>query len=324
MRVYVLKCARASLALALSRSLSPFLALPGSLTRSLFVCVFVCVFVQRTKEKVEDLEFQNKELRTKLAEMMTAIKQLKAELTSNITDKEAAEAHLAQMANPEREAYMHKYALEKLKEEFEKYKKDVIEKEANVKRDVRRLQENLANRSSADDAAKAAMNAEIRELKSKRGLMQFFDGQVHAPAAPADSGHERRSPKGGKKSSPDGAKKQGSPKGSKYPVADFDPSSGLKPKTEQVARAAGVVVETNGNDEVLDTKNEALAKRKEAAARTGREFLVAQVYDYMYMYIYLSVGIYIYIYIYICLYINVYKLYIYIYTYEYVYIYIYV
>jgi hypothetical protein len=54
---------------------------------------------------------------------------------------------------------------------------------------------------------------------------------------------------------------------------DFDPSSGLKPKTEQVARAAGVVVETE-NGEVLDTKTEAVAKRMEAAARTGREYLI--------------------------------------------------
>ena len=41
---------------------------------------------------------------------------------------------MAQIANPEREAYMNKYALEKRKEEFEKYKKDVGEKEANEPR----------------------------------------------------------------------------------------------------------------------------------------------------------------------------------------------
>ena len=56
-------------------------------------------------------------------------------------------------------------------------------------------------------------------------------------------------------------------------MADFEPSSGLKPKSEQVARAAGVVVETD-DGEVLDTRTEALAKRKEAAARTGREYLI--------------------------------------------------
>jgi hypothetical protein len=206
---------------------------------------------ERVKEQVKVLEAQNLELRMKLADMVTAIKQLKSELASVSSDKEAAEAHLAQMANPEREAYMHKYALEKLKEEFEKYKKDVGIKEADLKRDLRRLQENLANRSSADDAAKAAMLAEIRELKSKRGLLQFFDGAGGQVAAPnVQTGGNPRSPKGGK-----GGKTE-SPKGKgKYPVADFDPSSGLKPQTEQSARAAGVVVTTEDGD-VMDTKTE--------------------------------------------------------------------
>ena len=233
----------------------------------------------RTVSELQEQEAQNKELRSKLSEMITAIKQLKSELNQTVTDKEAAEAHLAQMANPEREAFMHKYALEKLREEFEKYQKDVAEEKANLKRDLRRLQENLANRSSADDAAKASLQAEIRELKSQRGLMQFFDGQLVEPSAPASPGRGggRGSPKGGKSGSPRSPKggkgKASSPKGSKYPVADFDPSSGLKPKSEQVVRAAGVVVETE-DGEVLDTRTEALAKRKEAAARTGREYLV--------------------------------------------------
>ena len=106
-----------------------------------------------------------------------------------------------------------------------------------------RLQQRGANRSSADDAAKAAMLAEIRELKSKRGLLQFFDGAGGQVVAAPDvqTGGNPRSPKGGK-----GGKTE-SPKGKgKYLVADFDPSSGLKPKTEQSARAAGVVGGTGG------------------------------------------------------------------------------
>jgi len=238
--------------------------------------------LQRTQDRLREMEDQNKQLRSTLSDMMTAIKQLKSELTSTVSDKEAAEAHLAQMANPEREAYMHKYALEKLKEEFEGYKKEAAEKQGNLSRDLRRLQENLANRSSADDAAKASMQAEIRELKSQRGLMQFYDGQLQGPEATASLGRgSPRSPKGkkgGKTGSPRSSKghdgKTNSPK-SKYPVADFDPSSGLQPKTDQVARAAHVVVD--GKDGVeMDTRTEADAKKKEAAARTGREFLIEQ------------------------------------------------
>jgi hypothetical protein len=55
--------------------------------------------------------------------------------------------------------------------------------QADLKRDLRRLQENLANRSSADDAAKASLQAEIRELKSHRGLLQFFGGQAIEPGS---------------------------------------------------------------------------------------------------------------------------------------------
>jgi hypothetical protein len=234
--------------------------------------------LQRTKDRLQEMEDQNKQLRGTLSDMMTAIKQLKSELSTTVSDKEAAEAHLAQMANPEREAYMHKYALEKLKEEFEGYKKEAAEKEGNLNRDLRRLQENLANRSSADDSAKASMQAEIRELKSQRGLMQFYDGQMHAPPDPSSAalaGRSPRSPKGSKGGKSGSPSKTSSPKGSKYPVADFDPSSGLKPKSDTVARAAGVVVETEDGSE-METKTEAMAKRKEAAARTGREFLIDQ------------------------------------------------
>jgi DNA repair exonuclease SbcCD ATPase subunit len=86
----------------------------------------------RTVDDLKLAEAQNKELRSKLSEMITAIKQLKSELNQTVSDKEAAEAHLAQMANPEREAFMHKYALEKLREEFEKYQKDVGEEKASI------------------------------------------------------------------------------------------------------------------------------------------------------------------------------------------------
>jgi hypothetical protein len=227
------------------------------------------------QEKIQALQFENKTLRSKLNELMTAIKQLSSELNTTKTEKEAMEAHLAQMANPEREAYMHKYALEKLHEEFEIYKKETAEKEGHLNRELRRLAENLANRAAADDAAKASMQAEIRELKSHRGLLQFFDGKLVAPEAAQESRRSPRSPKGAKGSgSPKGTKKEGKTDG-KYPVADFEPHAGLKPKTQQVERAAGVVVEVS-EGEVLDTHSEAMAKRKEAAARTGREFLIAQ------------------------------------------------
>ena len=232
--------------------------------------------LQRTQDRLREMEDQNKQLRSTLSDMMTAIKQLKSELGTTVSDKEAAEAHLAQMANPEREAYMHKYALEKLKEEFAGYKKEAAEKQGNLSRDLVRLQENLANRSSADDAAKASMQAEIRELKSQRGLMQFYEGQMQAPAGAMASPKSPKGKKGGKSGSPRSSKgqdgKTSSPK-SKYPVADFDPSSGLKPKTDQVSRAAHVVVEAEDGAEI-ETKTEAEAKKKEAAARSGREFLI--------------------------------------------------
>lgn len=60
-------------------------------------------------------------------------------------------------ANPEREAYIQKYALEKLREEYEGYKKQVEDGELKTSQELRRLQENLAGRSLADEAAKQVL-----------------------------------------------------------------------------------------------------------------------------------------------------------------------
>ena len=233
---------------------------------------------QRLKAENEALDTQNKELRIKLADMMTALKQLKSELNTTVTEKEAAEAHLSQMANPEREAYMNKYALEKLQEEFEQYKQDTAAEKAHLERDMRRLQENLANRAAGDDAAKAAMQAEIRELKSNRGLMQFFDGQMVPPkAAPEAQAPGQHGPKG--KGGAGGGGADGARAGAdagRYPVADLEPHAGLKPRDAQVERAAGVVVDA-GDGLRQDTRAEAEAKRK-----------VGVIYIYIiYIYIYI-------------------------------------
>ncbi|KAJ1486569.1 hypothetical protein T484DRAFT_3630595 [Baffinella frigidus] len=79
-------------------------------------------------------------LTAKLSEMLGALKVLKTENANLARDFEKAEAELGKMANPEREAYMHKYALGKLHEEFDRYKVEVAEQQHKEAQEMRRLQ----------------------------------------------------------------------------------------------------------------------------------------------------------------------------------------
>eukprot|EP00960_Hanusia_phi_P044701 756778-Hanusia_phi.AAC.3 len=199
-------------------------------------------------EKLDDSESRNKELIQKLQEMMAAIRLLKAENVEVTKAKDQAEAHLAQMANPEREAYMHKYALEKLQEEFEKYKVDVAAKETKLRQELRRMQENLANRSAADEAAKAALQAEIRELRAERGNLLTRRAEVKREEEQPEEGGEEN-------------KAQAS-------------AQEEKAKSEEALLAANIEIKMK--DEVNDVAVEAKARKREVMLRKGKEFLKGQ------------------------------------------------
>ena len=201
-------------------------------------------------EKLGDSESRNKELIQKLQEMMAAIRLLKSENVEVTKAKDQAEAHLAQMANPEREAYMHKYALEKLQEEFEKYKADVAAKETKLRQELRRMQENLANRSAADEAAKAALQAEIRELRAERGNLLTRRA-------------ENVNPKG------EGENEDGKEEGDMKAAVQE-----VKAKSEEALMAANIQIKMK--DEVTDVAVEAKARKREVVLQKGKEYLKRQ------------------------------------------------
>ncbi len=104
---------------------------------------------------------------------------------------EAAEATLATVADPEREAATFKFALEQAHEEMTRQQQKFEQEKAVLSEDLRRLQENVATRSAADEAAKAALRQENRELRKMLGIVQLPQS-VLDPAKPASTDEARQ------------------------------------------------------------------------------------------------------------------------------------
>ena len=220
--------------------------------------------LKATQKQLAESENRIKELSQKLQEMFTALKLLKSEnevLTGNL---QQAEAHIQQFANPEREAYVNKYALEKMTEEYTKFKEDVAARELKLTLDLKRVQENLASRSAADEAAKAALRAEIRELRFERGLVR---SPSPAPGPAAYDGGAALVAIGGGQGSPLRAK-PGAP-----PSAITNPS-GLGLQKADSHAAALIPVSENGR--VIPVALEANLKKKEAALQSSMAYLIEQ------------------------------------------------
>ena len=103
--------------------------------------------LRAAKETLSTNNQRVQSLTTKLSEMLGALKVLKTENANLARDFEKAEEELGKMANPEREAYMHKYALGKLHEEFDRYKVEVAEQQHKEAQEMRRLQASSPGRS---------------------------------------------------------------------------------------------------------------------------------------------------------------------------------
>jgi hypothetical protein len=177
--------------------------------------------LQSAKETLATNNERVQSLTNKLSEMLGALKLLKNENAALARDLEKAEAELGKNADPEREAYMHKYAHDKLLEEFERYKVEIAEQQKKEAQEMRRMQENLANRAAADDAAKAALRAEIKDLRL--ALSRGATMGVHRSGSTEAGGADNTSVEGASKKG--AAKKSGK---HEVEVAEFNPSSGLQ------------------------------------------------------------------------------------------------
>ena len=212
--------------------------------------------LKATQKQLAESENKTRDLSQKLQEMFAALKLLKSENETLTTGLQEAEAHIQQFANPERESYMSKYALEKMTEEYAKFKEESAAREQKLLLDLKRVQENLASRSAADEAAKAALRAEVRELRRERGLPRPpgpapYDGTAAAAAAGGGGG--------------------GPPVKAEPPM---HPSSGLRPKTQESQAAALVAVNPGG--QAMPVAAEATLKKKEAALQSSMAHLIAQ------------------------------------------------
>lgn len=126
--------------------------------------------------------------------------------------------------------------------------------ELKASQELRRLQENLAGRSLADEAAKQALAAELRELRREKSIAGF--GAAPEKGYGSEAAKKTVAGEGGKK-------------------GNFQPSSGLKPKTLDSAKAASITVDRlNVDGEMIDTYVEAKKKKREAAVITGKAYLV--------------------------------------------------
>ena len=210
--------------------------------------------LKATQKQLAEGENRIRELSQKLQEMFAALKLLKSENEGMTASLQEAEAHIQQFANPEREAYVNKYALEKMTEEYAKFKEECAARELKLTLDLKRVQENLASRSAADEAAKAALRAEIRELRRERGIAR--------PAGPGPAAYDGNMALA--------AVGDGPGKG----AAVMNPSSGLRFKTAESQAAALVPVNTEGR--AIPVASEAALKKKEAALQSSMAYLIEQ------------------------------------------------